>query len=44
MQLNYLTIEEITAINKEVVKISGDPHGVMNEGNLNHVVDSIKFK
>jgi len=44
MQRHYLTAEEIIAINKEVVKISGDPHGVMNEGNLKHVVDAISFK
>ncbi len=42
--LNYLTKEEIIAINQEVVKISVDPHGVMNEANLTHLVEGMCLK
>ncbi len=42
--VNYLSREEIIAINQRVIRLSGDPHGVMNEGNLNHVVEAVKLK
>lgn len=39
----YLDKERITAINKEATRASGDPHGIISEGNLNHL-DSVKDK
>ncbi len=44
MDVNYLGKDEIIAINKEVVQISGDPHGVISEANLGHAVEAVKFK
>ncbi len=42
--INYLSKEEIIAINKKVVLISNDPHGVINEANLEYLIESIKYK
>ncbi len=42
--LNYLNKEEIIAINQEVVKIASDPHGVMNEANLTHLIEGMHLK
>lgn len=44
MEINYLGKEDIIAINKEVVKLSGDPHGVINEANLGHAIEAVKLK
>jgi len=41
---NYLSKDELASINREVVKISGDPHGVMNDANLTHLIEAICFK
>ncbi len=37
-------MEEVVAINQEVIQISGDPHGVMNEANLSHLVEGMHLK
>lgn len=42
--VNYLSKEELVAINQRVLKLSGDPHGVMNEANLIHLVDAVQLK
>lgn len=39
-----LTKEKFVTINKTVVKLSGDPHGVMNEGNLQHLEQALALK
>ena len=41
---NYLEREELVSINREVVKLSGDPHGIISEANLNHVIEAVKLK
>ncbi|MFH0835270.1 MAG: type II toxin-antitoxin system death-on-curing family toxin [Candidatus Micrarchaeota archaeon] len=40
----YLTFERLVEINREVTKISGDPHTVQNESNLRHVLEAVRYK
>lgn len=40
----YLSKKELVEINRQVTKISHDPHGILNEANLEHLIDSIQFK
>lgn len=42
--VNYLTKLELSSINAEVVTISNDPYGILNEANLVHIVDVLQFK
>ena len=42
--INYLSYDELVRINREVVGISGDPHGVMIESNLFHLLDTVELK
>ncbi len=44
MEINYLSEEKLIAINREVVGLSGDPHGVINDANLTHLVEAMHFK
>ncbi len=42
--INYLSGDEVVAINQEVIQISEDPHGLMNEANLSHLVEGMRLK
>ncbi len=42
--MNYLSEEEIVAINKKAVKLSNDPHGIMHPSNLSHAAEAIQMK
>ncbi len=42
--INYLDKDDLIAINLEAVAISNDPHGVINEANLEYLVDAIQMK
>jgi len=42
--MRYLTPEELVAINQEAVAVSSDPHGVMNQANLTHLIQAVQYK
>ncbi len=44
MPIHYIGRDELITINKEVVRISGDPHGVLSDANLDHVIGALRFK
>jgi death-on-curing protein len=44
MGMEYLTAERVIKVNKEVTSTSGDPFAVENQGNLEHLIEAIKYK
>ena len=42
MEIRYLDKTSIIGINRTVTKLSGDPHVVQNEGNLEYLTIAIK--
>lgn len=44
LMANCLSKEEVIAINLRVLKLSEDPHGVMNEANLTHLIEGMNLK
>ena len=40
----YLTKDQLIEINRNVVMLSNDPHGVLNEANLSHLLDALPIK
>ncbi len=44
MEIKQFSKEQIIEINREAVKISGDPFGILNEGNLEYAVTAHAHK